>query len=145
MGWINEIVGICMAAHFNWALREDREKESEREGEKKKGDEVGSGGRVKQRGWNTHTDTDMDTHMHTHTFLQKASRLQLPSYNLQLTFLNIVCEWSGCVCVRVCDCAGIFLLTSVHACACAPSFAPLHLLLLSRKSILPNPTPPPII
>lgn len=43
MGRINEIVGICMAAHFNWALDEDREREKER----RNGE---WGGQGKQRG-----------------------------------------------------------------------------------------------
>lgn len=104
MGWINEIVGICMAAHFNWALDEDGERGRKK---KKKWERRGQG---KQNGWNTHTQT--------HRMLPvKASRLQLPSNNLQLTFLlntgESVSSLGESECVRLCICASIFLLTFV--------------------------------
>lgn len=60
MGWINEIVGICMAAHFDWAW--DEEKESI------KREEMGSGEvRASEGGdeklWERHTHARTDTHI----------------------------------------------------------------------------------
>lgn len=105
MGWINEIVGICMAAHFDWAWDEDRER-------------GGSGevGRAKR----------LTTHTHTHARQLRASRLRLPSPNLQLTFFvnrGAVCEQSVS---SVCDCAYVPAYSPwwpcVHVCSLASAF-----------------------
>lgn len=61
-----------MAAHFDWALDGGQRERARERGER------GGGGRESKGG---------ETHTHTHTLPLKASRLQLLSYNLQLTFL----------------------------------------------------------
>lgn len=58
MGGINEIVGICMAAHLNWALGGEREREN--------GDEMGSGEVTASKGGETQTLPH--THTRTHTY-----------------------------------------------------------------------------
>ena len=67
---------------------------TEGEGEEKKETKWGVGRSGPCKGGETHT------HTHTHKLPLKASRLQLPSYNLQLTFLlNTGVRVCGCVCV----------------------------------------------